>query len=215
MSLVHLAFLYAMDGRRDDARRALARNEAEVRDLGSEILLASHCMYAGCTLMLLGDIVDAERILSLGVTILQRLEERYLLSTAAALLAQTVRAQGRTEEALRLIEVSESVTSSDDPVSQMLTRGVRARILADQGDIVEAERLAREATAIGTATDYLNGRGDAHFDLAHVLFAAGRAEEAIEEAQTAQQLYRDKGNVVAADRAGQLVVQFRGAGDRA
>jgi ATP/maltotriose-dependent transcriptional regulator MalT len=212
MALVHLAYLYAMVGRPTESVALLARGEEEIRDLGSEILLASLSMYSGASLMLMGNLVEAERTLSSGVAILQRLEERYLLSTAAGLLAQAVRAQGRTDEALRLIALSESLTAPDDPISQVLCLGVRARVLADRGELEEAETLARDATRIGDRTDFLNHRADAHVDLAHVLAAAGRLDEAGAEAEEALRLFREKENSVAAGRTEALRVRYQAEG---
>ena len=47
--------------------------------------------------------------------------------------------------------------ASDDATTQMLWRQARAKVLARRGEHAEAERLAREAVAIGEKTDMLNG----------------------------------------------------------
>jgi hypothetical protein len=66
---------------------------------------------------------------------------------------------------------------------------------------VEAERLAREATAIAGRTDYLNVHAQAVASLAEVHRAAGRAEEATAALREAIRLYERKGNVAAARSA--------------
>ena len=66
-------------------------------------------------------------------------------------------------------------------VTQMLWRQARAKVLARRGEHAEAERLAREAVAIGQTTDDLDGQGDARADLATVLELAGRREESAAE----------------------------------
>ena len=97
----------------------------------------------------------------------------------------------------------------DDPVSQMISLGIRARILTDQGSVDEAEARGRRATEIGAGTDFLNHRADAHTDLAHVLFVAGRIDEAISELETALRLLEQKGNVLAAERTEELLARYR------
>ena len=75
---------------------------------------------------------------------------------------------------------------------------MRARVLARRAEIEEAEALAREATTIAAATDFLNYRADAMLDLAEVLEASRRRGEAIAAASEALHLYELKGNTVAA-----------------
>ena len=64
----------------------------------------------------------------------------------------------------------------------------------------EAERLAREAVAIGEGTDALNWQGDAYADLAEVLLLGGKAEEAAAALERALDRYERKGNLVMAQR---------------
>ena len=49
--------------------------------------------------------------------------------------------------------------ASDDTMTQMLWRQVKAKVLARRGEHAEAEQLAREAVAIGEDTDQLNSVG--------------------------------------------------------
>ena len=85
-------------------------------------------------------------------------------------------------------------------MTQMLSRQVRAKVLARRGEHAEAERLAREAVAIGEGTDALNWQGDAHADLAEVLLLGGKAEEAAAALEQALDRYERKGNLVMARR---------------
>ena len=82
----------------------------------------------------------------------------------------------------------------------MLWRQVRAQILARRGEHAEAERLAREAVAIGERTDSIDLLGDAERDLGEVLVLAGRPEDAAAALEQAAALYERKGNVVMAER---------------
>ena len=57
----------------------------------------------------------------------------------------------------------------DDIVTQVIWRGVQAKILAHHGRPEEAETLARNAVALVAPTDLLSHHGDAMLDLAEVL----------------------------------------------
>ena len=57
------------------------------------------------------------------------------------------------------------IGASDDAMTQMLIRQVRAKVLARRGETAEAEPLAREAVEIGEGTDMINMQGDAYMDL--------------------------------------------------
>jgi hypothetical protein len=88
--------------------------------------------------------------------------------------------------------------AGDDAITQMLWRQVRAKLLARRDELEEAERLAREAVAIGDDTDMISSQGDSRIDLAEVLERAGKdprgpLEEALDR-------YERKGNLVMADR---------------
>ena len=91
----------------------------------------------------------------------------------------------------------------------MLWRQVRAKVLARRGEHAEAERLAREAVAIGDETDMLNAQGDANADLAEVLLLAGRADEAVAALEQAVERYERKGNLVSAQRARARLAELR------
>ena len=82
----------------------------------------------------------------------------------------------------------------------MLWRQVRAKVLARRGEHAEAERLAREAVAIGEGTDSLIGQGDANADLAEVLSLAGKRDEATAALQHALERYERKEHLVLVQR---------------
>src|SRR5438046_746674 len=68
--------------------------------------------------------------------------------------------------------------ASDDAITQLLWRQVRAKVLARRGNKAEAEQLAREAVAIGDETQMLDAQADAYADLGEVLSLAGHREQA-------------------------------------
>ena len=126
--------------------------------------------------------------------------DRAFRPTTAAHLAEAVYAQGRDEDAGPLTEISEQLAARDDLLTQVVWRRVRAKVMARQGRIDEAEDLAREAVTISESTDFLNTRADALVDLADVHRRAGRLDEARTAAAKGIALYEEKGNRVAAEQ---------------
>jgi hypothetical protein len=97
--------------------------------------------------------------------------------------------------------MAERAAAAEDTVTQVIRRGVEAKILADAGRCDEAEALAREAVALIEPTDLLSHRGDAMLDLAEVLRICERIDEAHRATRAGLALYELKGNAVAAARA--------------
>jgi tetratricopeptide (TPR) repeat protein len=90
--------------------------------------------------------------------------------------------------------------TKEGPMTQMLWRQVRAKVLARRGEHAQAERLAREAVAIGEGTDMLSDQGDAYFDLAEVMALGARPKDAAEALEQALARYERKENIVLAER---------------
>jgi tetratricopeptide (TPR) repeat protein len=159
--------------------------------------------------LLAGDPEAAERGFRRTYEALERAGERGVLSTTAAELAQAVYEQGRFEEAKRYAAVSEEAGASDDVATQLLVRGLRAKLAARRGSAEEAEALARSAVELAATTEAPNFRGHAWMDLAEVLRLAGRTEEASPALQEAARQFDSKGNVVSAARARGLLAVGR------
>ena len=151
--------------------------------------------------LLAGDPVAAERSLRGGYSALEEMGDRAELATTAAFLAQALLAQGRDEDAERFAELSADLAAADDLITQVLWRGVRARIVAGRGHTGEGERLAQEAVDLAARSDFVNDMGDALIDLAIVQRQAGRLGQAGATLAEGLRLYEEKGNVVAAGRA--------------
>jgi predicted ATPase/class 3 adenylate cyclase len=194
-----LAGLHAMEGRVDEARALIAAARSAFEELGLTLESAvSH--HAAMVELLAGDPAAAERSLRKGHAALEQMGERAVLSTTAAFLGQALLAQGRDEEAGRFAEQSAELAPDDDVLSQAMWRGVLASALAASGDLVEAERLAREAVGHAERTDYANQIAEAHFVLGTVLARRGEPERAHAELSKALELYERKGNAVAAEQ---------------
>jgi thioredoxin-like negative regulator of GroEL len=93
----------------------------------------------------------------------------------------------------------------------MSCRQVRAKVLARRGEHAEAERLAREAAAMGEGTDHLDAQGDANADLAEVFLLAFKRDEASAALEQALERYERKGNIVSAQRARARLAEIRDA----
>jgi tetratricopeptide (TPR) repeat protein len=198
--LRYLGGLHGFAGRFDVAGSLFAASDAIYADRGIGLfgLGAVISFPRSFVEMLAGDFAAAERLLRSGHDTLEALGENSLRSTAAAALARAILAQGRYGEANRFTELSERIAEPNDLLTQIVWRGVRARIVTMLGRIELAESLAREAVALAAATDFVNFHADALMDLAEVLETGGRAAEAIVARQEALALYERKGNLVAA-----------------
>ena len=127
---------------------------------------------------------------------LTELGERGWLSTVAAHAAEALYRLDRDDEAWELTETAEQTGAPSDVITNVLTRQVRAKILSRRGEHVEAERVAREAVAWGAPTDSYVSKADSYRDLAVVLSAAGKRDEALRALDDARALYDAKGHTV-------------------
>jgi predicted ATPase len=193
--LRHLGSLRAMIGQIDLARQLLAVSNAVYADLGLTLNAATSHSEAIVEL-LAGSPAAAEESLRRGYRALEDMGERAFLSTTAAFLARSLLEQGRNEEADEFTNLSARLAAHGDLLSQILWRGVRARVLSRRSQMHQAEALAREAVAIAQTTDFINYRADALLDLSHVLKASRRIDESVTCASAALHFYQVKGNTV-------------------
>ena len=202
-----LAGLHAMGGRFALARELLATSRALRADIDPTLNLAvSHPR--AIVEMLAGDPAAAEMYLKADSETLDEMKDEALLSTTDAFRARAILAQGRDKEAEHYTRLSEERAAASDLLTQIIWRSVRARVLANRGNIDQAEPLARQAVSLAEHTDFLNQRADALVDLAHVLRQAGRHEEARSTGAEALDLYEQKENSVAAASARSLLAHL-------
>jgi class 3 adenylate cyclase/tetratricopeptide (TPR) repeat protein len=201
-----LGVLEAMRGRLDHAREHYRESQRAFDELGFSFKLASYRMYSGWAELIAGDSTAAERELRIGYEGLQRMGERSMRSTVGAFFARALFACGRYDEAERVTEVSAETASNDDPITQAMWRGTRARIVAVTGrSATEAEQLARESVELAFQTDCVNMQADALVDLAETLRLLGRPGPAAEILEQAVELYERKGNIASAAAAQTLI----------
>jgi tetratricopeptide (TPR) repeat protein len=190
----------AMAGGFDEARATLAELRGELAERGARNAFLNTLSASREVELLAGDHEAAE---ALALETCHYVEERGLrsvLSTAEAQLARALCALGAMKEAEAAAERAAVLATSSDVITHTLSRQVRAKVLAQRGEVAAAERVAREAVAIAEPTDVLDWKGDAWADLAEVLELAGKQDEANAALEQALALYERKGNVVSAER---------------
>jgi tetratricopeptide (TPR) repeat protein len=203
-----LASLHAMQGEFELADELLVEANETLDQLGSMGWVSHH---EALVRLLEGEPALAEVPLRAGVEKLASMSDRGLLATTLAMLAQAVYAQGQLDEAAQLCRMAAGAGAAEDLVTQVIWRGVEAKVLARRGRPVEAENLAREAVALVAPTDLLSHHGDAMLDLAEVLRTLSRRDEYQGTVLAALSLYERKGNVIGAARARSLLGhQIRG-----
>jgi tetratricopeptide (TPR) repeat protein len=132
--------------------------------------------------------------------------ERGFLATLAPALGRSLCSLGRYEEAVPLAELGRRLSDERDPSSAALWRQVQALIDASNGDYLTGEKLAREAVDVTNRSDGLNLQGDALSDLARILQAAGRRDEAKKTFTEALDRYERKRNLAQASSVRDLLV---------
>ena len=206
-----LAHLLAMQGDFPAAREGCRRSRDTLVELGWFFDAALVSLDSGPIEMLAGDPVAAEAELRRDYDALEEMGERNYISTVAARLAEAVYRQDRIEDADALAGVSREIAAEDDVLSQVVWRCVAGKVLARRGRIEDGEATCREAVRLIEVTDDLSTHADARVDLAEVLALAGREPDAGRELERAVELYRSKGNAIAAERAGRRARTLTGA----
>jgi class 3 adenylate cyclase/tetratricopeptide (TPR) repeat protein len=186
-----VAILLNMLGRFDEAGAAAQEASRRVRELtgeyGAERLLALFATFTG-------NHEAAARSWRLVCDAAEEQGNRNVLSTFAPTLGRSLCMLGRYDEAEPLAHLGRELGDEQDAVTQMLWRQVVALVYSHRGQHQDAERLAREAVAIGERTDALTWQGDALCDLAEVLARAGRSQEATAMLEQALERYERKRN---------------------
>jgi class 3 adenylate cyclase/tetratricopeptide (TPR) repeat protein len=202
----------AMLGHFDQARTILALERAELAERGGGLLLANITAFESVWVELwAGEPTAAVEFGSEGWRLYMELGEPRNLPAAAGNLAQALYALDRLDEAEAWAARAAKLGANDDAWKQMLWRQVTAKLLARGGKHAEAERLAREATAICDETDVLDAQGDVYADLAEVLILTGKPTEAASAFEEALERYKRKGNLVSTQRTQTRINELRAA----
>ena len=123
------------------------------------------------------------------------------LSTYAPTLGRVLCALGRYDEAELLAQRGRELGDPKDVMTQEIWRQAQALVHSARGQHAEAEHLAREAVDFALRSDSPLQQGNAFFDLAEVLGAAGRRDEAAAALREALHRYERKPIIPLARRA--------------
>ena len=190
-SLRCLAVLELLRGRPDKARTMLADARQVVADLGLRHGLMETELFAGIIESMEGDPVAAEPHFRTALEGLEALGVGADAGQAAALLARSVLAQGRVDEADEHATVSERLAGRNLKTA-IAWRAVRAEILAARGQHTEAAAMARDAVTVAAGTDLVIDHADACLALSRVLTAGGDTKGANGARDDAERLYAAK-----------------------
>jgi len=200
----------AMLGRFDEARGRSKELQTELEERGSLVALALLLgMLTPETERLAGDPAAALAASKRGCQMFEEVGERSWLSSALGIQGQALYELGDLDAAFEAAGRGLELGASDDAYTQILSRGVQAKVLARRGSFGEAERLAREACELADATDMPAPRGGAYEDLAHVLYLAGKPGEAERAIERAVEIYDAKGAVAMSERARRVAAELR------
>ena len=205
------AHALAMLGRFEEARVMLAEARAVLADRGAELAVAMMTGESADVALLAGDPAVAVEFGEAAFKLFDELGEITGRLGTTGTIAQAFYALDRLDEAEAW---ADRAAESDSVFAQMLWRQVRAKVLARRSEHDEAERLAREAVAIGEDTDWLDGQGGSFADLADVLLLAGKPGEAAVTLEHALERYERKGNLVKAQRVQARLAELRAAAPR-
>jgi class 3 adenylate cyclase/tetratricopeptide (TPR) repeat protein len=213
MAQAATAELVAMQGDFAEARRRYTQSKEVLLDVGNKVYAAGVALYAGPIELLAGDANAALAELRPAYELLDEIGETGTRSSVAAVLARAAHAANDFDAAVRFADLSASIASPHDVLTQVIAGGAKAKALADLGKQEEAEELALTAAALARTGDFLVIRGDALLDLAHVFRSRNAKEERLAAAAEAALLYEQKGNEPSLARARALIERQQGGLD--
>ncbi|MFN2525297.1 MAG: AAA family ATPase [Actinomycetota bacterium] len=204
-TLCRLAGFEALRGDFDSARPHLQEAWAIFEELGLTSLIARMaCEYGGFIEFLAGRFDEAVAYFRQGCDSLRQQGQMGYMATLAAELARALFAQGKHAEAERFLSETRAAAAPDDVDALQLAQSTEARLLAARGEFEEAERVAREAFDSIKKSDFVLLHANALLNLAQVLAAAGRGEEAQQAAEDAARHYELKESAYLAAQAREL-----------
>jgi tetratricopeptide (TPR) repeat protein len=195
--LVFLGGFEAMLGDFDAGRQRVARAMEVYEQLGQTAAVVGNCGIVLAQIELLAqEYANAQEILGVTCTELEAMGDLANLATRSAELADVLLRRGRDGEAETACRRAEAL-GVQDFVTQVIAKGVRARLLARRGEIERAVALGDVAVGLAQGSDALNRLARAQLDQAEVLHAVGRARDSRVYVERAIATYKLKGNVAA------------------
>ena len=190
--LLTRAWLLTMLARFEEASSIVSETGERVRELTGDDTVDS---VLGIIATTAGDHEKAVAHQRRNCDLLEARGQRHYLSVHAPMLGRSLCMLGRYDEAEPLAQLGRELSDDQDLSAQTLWRQVQALVHASRGEHVEAEALAREAVAMMERSDALNFQGDALRDLAEVLQAAGRSNDAAATLAQALERFERKNNL--------------------
>jgi tetratricopeptide (TPR) repeat protein len=203
--------LYGMRGEIDEARRLIDEALETYEELGLPLPLAAALGFESSAVHWAGDdLAAAESDLRRAIELFSSMEEKSVLSTLTARLAQIIIRREKDErEADALLRVSEEMAGKDDWVTHLAVKEARALLLSRRGEFDAAASLAREALALADETDDLEASAWLRVGLAEILMRARRLAEAEPLLAEAIELFDAKGHVFGAEEAREMLQKLR------
>ena len=189
IDLMGRAWLLTMLGQIDEAWGVALPAEERAREL---LGIDTGGIWLAEVAVLAGDLAAAAAYLRSGCDALEGSGNTSLLSSYAPRLARVLCALGRNEEAEPLARRGRELGDPEDVLTQASWRQAQALVESARGQHTEAEQHAREAVEFASRSDPLPVQGDALFDLAEVLEAAGEREQAVAAWREALDRYERK-----------------------
>jgi hypothetical protein len=178
-----------LTGDMDGARRLMRRAIEQFRTMGIQTMAAACENYLAWAEVSHGDPGGSLPGLRKAEAELARLGERGFRSTVQATLAQVYERLGECQRARAAVDLADELTGSEDHLNKVLIFTVRARLALAGDDPDAAEAWARKAVEHALRTDISFMKGDAHLELARVLFKREHRPEARAAAQAAIGFY--------------------------
>ena len=182
------ALLLAMLDRMDEAWSVALPAEERLRELA----FATGGAWLGEIAVLAGDYEAAASYLRDACDAVEAIGNEGELSTYAPMLGRVLSKLGRHDEAELFARRGRELGHQEDIMTQHGWRQTQALVSSARGQHAEAGRLAREAVDLSLRGDSLLKQGEALSDLAEVLEAAGRRDEAAAALREALNRYERK-----------------------
>jgi tetratricopeptide (TPR) repeat protein len=198
--LVTQANLLTLAGDIDAARRSLATAAEYTGELHGDLADAAMMEAAGLAESLSGRHDRAEACYRRGLNVLRASERAPDTQNIEVVMARELFEQGRAGDAASALDRMEADAGVSSPRARIAAAALRGRIASAMGRHDAAIAAATAARSLSEGTDDLRLAGEANFDLAVVLRAAGRAGDAASAGLAALRSFEAKGATLLAGR---------------
>jgi class 3 adenylate cyclase/tetratricopeptide (TPR) repeat protein len=141
-----------------------------------------------------GDLAGALTMFEEYDAVNERLHEHGFRSTSQAMIAEVKAQFGDCAGARAACDLAMELSAPEDMINYAITHRVRSLLARQEADLDEAERWARSAVEHAGATDFYRYHVRTRLELARVLSARGRRDDATSEARAAVEVANAKGD---------------------